>query len=135
MRRSAVLIAYLTLDEVNQDLAEQLAEGCGITLHLLTFQETPLGEAFDAVVFDWDSLPASDRTRIQAELLAGPLPCPVAVHRYNVAEGLAAELGQNGVVVHRCLGPGVFAQLRQAAEQPRACRPPLEDAVLQPRVP
>src|SRR5262249_18156562 len=55
-RRTAVLIAYLTTDEVNLDLADRLATECGATLYPLSFQDGPPSGAFDAVLYDWDYL-------------------------------------------------------------------------------
>jgi hypothetical protein len=51
------LIAYLTTDEVNLDLADRLATECGAILYPLSFRDGPPNGAFEAVLCDWDSLP------------------------------------------------------------------------------
>jgi hypothetical protein len=112
-----MLIAYLSTDEVNQDLALRLCEDGGAMLYLLTFQEIPVNGSFDAVVYDWDYLPAELRPDTQAHLLTGPLAYPVAVHGYNLDEGLIDALRRNGVAVHRRLEADVFASLQRAAER------------------
>jgi hypothetical protein len=118
-----VLIAYLTTDEVNQDLAQNLAESCGTTLYLLTFQETPLDGTFDAVLYDWDYLPRHQRRRIQDQLLRADLPCPVAVHGYTLGEGQRKAFHLHDVAAHRRLEPGIFMRLRRVAQQAAASRP------------
>src|SRR5262249_60041731 len=57
-RRSAMLIAYFTTDEVNEWAAERLAAECGLTLCPMFLKGEPAGEGFDAMIFDWDFLPA-----------------------------------------------------------------------------
>jgi hypothetical protein len=118
-----VLIAYLTLDEVNADLALRLAAEVGTALCALVPREALPGVPFDALLYDWDSLPAERREGVLAELLGNPLPCPVAVHGYNLDEGLGEELSQKGVAVYRQLGPEVFGQPQPPRKQslrPRA---------------
>ncbi len=115
-----MLIAYLTADEVNQDLAARLAEACGMSLYLLTFQETPLEAPFDAVLYDWDYLPAAHRERIQADLLAAPPPCPVAAHGYDLDERQASALRQHGVDVRRRLNHELLLHLGRAACRAKA---------------
>jgi hypothetical protein len=117
-----VLIAYLTLDEVNADLALRLAAEGGTALCALVPREALPGVPFDALLYDWDSLPAERRDGVLAELLGGPLPCPVAVHGYNLDEGLGEELSQKGVAVYRQLGPEVFVQLQPPRKQPLRTR-------------
>ncbi len=115
-----MLIAYLTTDEVNQDLAARLAEACGMSLYLLTFQETPLEAPFDAVLYDWDYLPAPHIQRIQADVLAAPLPCPVAAHGYNLDERQASALRHHGVSVHRRLNHELLLHLGHGACRAKA---------------
>jgi hypothetical protein len=46
--------AYLTSDEVNQDLALQIAAGCATKLCVMWPKEQGLDEDFDAVIYDLD---------------------------------------------------------------------------------
>src|SRR5207248_3247890 len=70
----------------------------------------------DALLYDWDYLPAERRQAVLAELLDRPLPCPVAVHGYNLDDDLGETLSQKGVTVSRYLEPELFVQLRSAAD-------------------
>src|SRR5438128_1522844 len=69
-RRSAMLVAYLTVDEVNQEMAASLAERCNLTLHPLSLRDWPRDGHFDAVVYDLDSFPARQRDEVLAQLLS-----------------------------------------------------------------
>jgi hypothetical protein len=114
-----MLVAYLTTDEVNLDLARRLAEACGATLYPLAFWESSLDGQLDAALYDWDFLPPSNRQEVLNGLHSGPLPCPVALHGYCLEEGQEEALHRRGIAVHRRLEPEVFQVLRQAASQPR----------------
>lgn len=109
-----MLLAYLTTDEVNGDLAVRMAEAHGITLYSLSFQEKPLDGQFDAVVYDWDHLPVEHRQEILLHLLWSPVPCPVGLHSYNLDDEQAEALRQNGVTVFFRLDPALFLVLNQA---------------------
>jgi hypothetical protein len=114
-----MLIAYLTIDEVNQHSALLMAEECGETVCLLTPNDLPADEDFDAIVYDWDYLPAQQREAILAGLLASRPSRPVAVHSYNLAVDCADALRRQGVAVHRVLQPELF-QLLAVQKQPSA---------------
>jgi hypothetical protein len=114
-----MLIAYLTTDEVNQDLAMRMAEECGTTLALLSLRDGPPDGRFAAVLYDLDFLPPLQRQEVLGELLAGPSSHPVAVHSYNLEEDQVKALAENQVLVHRHLEPEVFQILCQAAGQAR----------------
>jgi hypothetical protein len=123
-----MLIAYLTTDEVNQHLAVNLAEECGETVCLVMPSDPPPDEDFDAVVYDWDYLPAPRQQVILAELLAGRPSRPVAVHSYNLEEDCAKALRRQGVAVYRVLEPEVFQLLALQAQLP--ANPPCVDGEL-----
>jgi hypothetical protein len=114
-----MLIAYLTTDEVNQDLALQLAAGCDAVLCPLSPGDMPWNGLFDAMIYDPDYLPPARWREVLAELLAEPSPGPVAVHGYNLDEREARALRQHGVLVHRRLEPELFRALRQMAGRSR----------------
>jgi hypothetical protein len=103
-----MLIAYLSIDEVNQDLAARLCEAGGTRLEVVEPRDPPPDRRFDGVVYDLDCLAPEDRRRLVGELSAAPPPWPVAVHGYHLEDGQAAALRRNGVAIHRQLGRPVF---------------------------
>jgi len=108
-----MLFAYLSLDEVNQDLAQRLVAAVGGTLDVLSFRDAAPNGQFDAVVYDLDSLPVDRRHAIVANLQAGPVSGPVAVHSYNLRGRQARALRGQGVLVSKRLRPALFAVLTQ----------------------
>jgi hypothetical protein len=121
-----MLFAYLTLDEVCQDLAQRLAGAHGVELDVLSFRDAAPNGQFDAVLHDLDSLPADRREAILSDLLAGPAPGPVAVHSYNLRGSQIKALRTRGVLVTRRLNPQVFVLLRRAVENRARARPGLD---------
>ncbi len=107
-----MLVAYLTVDEVNQDMAVRLASRCNVTVHPVSFRELPLKKMFDALVYDLDSFPDSEREEILTKLLNSLALYPVAVHSYCLAGRQAQRLRQNGVVVRRRLTEATFLGLK-----------------------
>jgi hypothetical protein len=105
-------VAYLTTDEVNEQLAQQMAVACGVTLCPLAPKDAPPDGECDAVLYDWDYLPIEWQREVMAELLSSPLPHPVALHGYNLEDGQVEVLRRNAVVVYRRLQPRVFRSLR-----------------------
>jgi hypothetical protein len=115
-----MILAYLSHDEVNQLWARQLADAQGIEMYPLFLKETATASPFDAVVHDLDSLPPADRQAVLKDLLAGPLPCPAAVHSYGLEEAEVEALRARGVVVHCHLEEAMSALLAVAARQATA---------------
>jgi hypothetical protein len=95
-----VLIAYLTTDEVNQDLATQMANDCGAALVVLTPKDPLPDGQFDAAIYDLDYAPAALRDEILERLTSGPNPFPIAVHGSDrlcqSPRGVAAERAYTG---------------------------------------
>ena len=116
-----MILAYVTTDEVNEGLALQIADECHINMRPLSSGDELAGGRFDAVLFDWDSLPLERRQQVPLDSLAGLSSCPVAVHGTEVAEEEAEALHEDGVAVFRRLEPKVFKSLRQLAK--RSARP------------
>jgi hypothetical protein len=112
-----MLIAYFTTDEVNEWVAERLAAECGLTLCPMFLKDEPAEEGFDAMLFDWDFLPALWRDEALTMLTTRPLDCPVAVHSYHLSEKQVEALRANGVQVRRRLQPTLFQELRRAVVQ------------------
>jgi hypothetical protein len=103
---------YLTTDEVDESLALELAQGCGVTLYPAGPRDTLAGR-FDAVLCDWDSWPPARRGVLTA-FLVGPPACPVAVHGHNWLDGQVEALRSCGIAVHDHLEGEVFRLLRRA---------------------
>jgi hypothetical protein len=110
-----MLFAYLTLDEVNQNLAERLAADAGVGLEVLSFRDAAPAGQFDAVLYDLDFLPDDRRQQLLADLSAGRRVEPVAVHGYCLTGRQARALRRRGVLVARKLRPELFARLRTVA--------------------
>jgi hypothetical protein len=115
-------IGYWTTDEVNEHLAHELATECGDRLCPLTPKDWPADGKYDAVLYDWDHLPAELQQEVMKGLLHGPLPHAVAVHGYNLGDGRAGALRWHTVAVYRRLQPRVFRYLRRAARTVQAAR-------------
>ena len=114
-----MLVVYFTPDDVNEELAMQFAAACGLTVRCIPFGSSRLTGEFEAVVYDWDYLPLPWRPDILATLLWNPLPCPVALHGYHLAEEEIEALRANGVQVHHCLQLNVFRGLCPASKPNR----------------
>jgi hypothetical protein len=113
-------IAYLTTDEVNQDLATQMAAECGVTLVPVTPQAPSPDGQFDAVVYDLDYLPPDQRQQILTDLSSHPVGRRVAVHSYRLADEQTETLCDNGVLVYRRLEPELFLLLQLLADEVRS---------------
>jgi hypothetical protein len=130
-------IAYLSTDEVNLHLAEEMAAACGLTLYPLAPKDPPPDETFDAVLCDGDSWLIRQHPEILAQLLAGCRPCVAAIHGYNLTDGQAECLRLHAVAVYRRLRPRLFRLLQRAARTVRAAKalggkPPSRQATSQP---
>src|SRR3954467_11650758 len=109
--------AYLTLDEMNQDLAARLADAAGVELDVLSFHAPAPDGPFDAVLYDLDYLPDDRRAALLATPAAGCRGKPVAVHGYHPSAGAGRALRRQGVLVARHLDAELFVRLRLAARQ------------------
>jgi hypothetical protein len=108
-------LAYLTLDEVNLELARRLAARACLRLDELTFRDGDRTGPRDGVLYDLDTLPEDYRGRLLAALAAGGRDGPVGVHGYALAPRQARALRRRGVVVARRLSRVLFARLRERA--------------------
>jgi hypothetical protein len=106
-----MLIAYVTTDLVNEQLALQMAEESGQTVCPLSPCDGRPDEDFDAVVYDWDYLPRQLQQTVLAELLAGAAPWPAALHGYNVEPGHLKALRKQNVAIYRKLRPEIFRRM------------------------
>ncbi len=116
-------IAYLTTDEVNHDLAQRIADACGATLEVPALAEPILEDAYDAVLVDWDYLPAEQRRPILAALRAGRWHCRTALHGYHLEDEVRDILGRRGVAIHRRLEPKWLARWLRRLGRPAGGKP------------
>jgi hypothetical protein len=115
-----MLYAYLTHDEVNQDLAERLAARAGVELEVLWCRDPAPAGQFDAVLYDLDCLPPDRRQALLTDLQAGQPIHAIAVHSYHLSIRQARALQRHGVIVTRRLQPLVFARLQAAVAGPQS---------------
>jgi hypothetical protein len=106
-----VLIAYLTTDAVNQDLAQRLAAAHAAEVLLPRLGEPLSADSVDAIAYDLDFLPREQRRGVLSVLSAGRAPYPVAVHSYCLEAGQRRALRKTGVLVTRRLGRRMFEKL------------------------
>ena len=107
-------IAYLTTDEVNQELALRWAAGQEAQLEVIWPRDEPPDGRFDAVIYDLDCLPPPLRQQLLTDLAGGGALWPAAVHSYALeGEQIKALLGR-GVIVRRRLKATLFRRLSAA---------------------
>jgi hypothetical protein len=106
-------VAYLTTDEVNRDLALNLAEAFGMTLEPLTPRDRPPDGLVDVVLYDVDFLPPAHRREVLAALAAGASPGAAAVHSYSLSKSQARALRRQQVAVSKHLDARLFRKLRR----------------------
>lgn len=109
--------AYITIDEVNQDLARRWAEALGAILQVLTPAEGFPDTCYDAVLVDLDSLPADYRQQMLRDLLSEPADRPVAVHSYSLTDEEIQDLKNHGVAVTRRLERRVIRRAMKAFQR------------------
>ena len=112
-------IAYLTVDEVNSDLAQRWgAEFQCEIVPLSPCDPLPNGE-YDATIYDLDYLAPSVIHRVLTNLLTESLPSPAVVHSYNLRTRQANDLQARGVFVRHRLERGILALLRREVRRLR----------------
>jgi hypothetical protein len=117
-------IAYVTTDEVNQDLALRTAAACGACLEAFSAPDALPCGVYDAVVYDWDFLPAVSRGKVVAGLAKDPAPPVVAVHSYGLQGQEAQALRRHGVLIVRRLRGSLFRKLRRQVARAQQSRRP-----------
>jgi hypothetical protein len=112
-------VAYISTNELNHDLAVQLGDECGITVFPTRSVDARHHGAFDALLYDWDSLsPLRHEETFVAALAA--TECPVAVHGYGLDREEAETLHQDGIAVFGRLDARIFTRLRGSVRHVRA---------------
>lgn len=112
-------IAYLTLDDVHEVVAAQMAAEYDIELRTWWPKDGPPDGACSAQLYDLDYWPLPERRQVLSDLLAGRLPGPVGVHGYNLDDEQMEALAKRGVIVGRYLEPELLARLYLAALEGR----------------
>ena len=112
-------IAYVTSDEVNLDWAQRWASTCGCEVIAMSPSDSPNGDC-DATIYDLDFLLPTYGDEVLSVLLSRPLPCPAAVHSYNLRRHQASKLRARGLVVRRRLERELFISLRREVSRIRA---------------
>jgi hypothetical protein len=113
-------IAYVNIDEVNQELAVRMAAKCGAIICGLAPWDSPPDGQFDAVLYNLDQLPRQRRAALLDELLRDSSRRPVAVHGFDLTEEQVEVLTRRGVTAARRLHIGLLRNLFRAARDSRA---------------
>ena len=117
-------IAYVSTDEVNQDLAERIAakHGVGVCKRLPTDRKPD--DQCDAVLYNLDDIPPAERSALIEGFRSGKLDHPTAVHGYDITDEEARTLSRNGVSAARRLRSDLLCILFTAACRNRETVPP-----------
>jgi hypothetical protein len=121
-----MLIAYISADEVNRDLAARMGANYGAEIQLFSPRDSAPDGRFDGVLYDLESVTRVQRELIVAQLLEHPSSRPVAVHFYDV-DGNAEQLREQGVIFNRQLKPSLVRTLCRSAASNVSTRPRLEN--------
>jgi hypothetical protein len=113
-------IAYVTIDEVNQDLAVRMADRFGADVSGVVPKDPPPDGRFDAVLYDLDAMSPTLRRQFVAVLRSSRPSRPVGVHGYNLEDDEANALRMRGVYVSGSLEPALIQDLCRAVEADRA---------------
>jgi hypothetical protein len=108
-------IAYVSLDEVNEDRARRMTRRKGLWLEAFWPTETIERQRFPVVIYDLDYLPMEHRQRVLEGLMAREESGVVAVHGYDLTRGQASTLRENGIVVSRRFGARFLSRVFQRA--------------------
>ncbi len=111
-------IGFYSIDEVNQSIAHQLAERCGVRLQCLSPKDPPPNGQYAAVVYDLDAFSLPHRHQILTSLLSETSDAVVACHSYDLKSEEITALRRCGVVVTRRLGQCLFRKLLAILTEP-----------------
>src|SRR5262245_44517740 len=121
-------IAYVTIDEVNQDTAAAMAEPYGAAVSVFRPENLSTPDRYDAVLYDLDHVPPREWPSLLEGLRSGPPVCPKAVHGYGLTEEQAQALRLRGVAVAQRLNRDLIGTLCRSALRDLTAVPP-DDAV------
>jgi hypothetical protein len=102
-------LAYLTTDEVNEEIALRMA--AMYDANLVPLDPRDKDTEYDAVLYDFDFLPAESRRKVLSDLLSAASKRPAALHSFNLDDRLRHDLQCKGVDVFSKLGPECLRKL------------------------
>jgi hypothetical protein len=105
------MISYLTHDEVNAQLAEQLARQLGSNLTVLSLKDVDRFISTDLLLIDLDHLPPECRSHLFDLVGKGGRHRGLSVHSYRLSRAEVRTLRAGGVAVARRL-TGAFLSSR-----------------------
>jgi hypothetical protein len=106
-------LGYLTTHAVNADSAAELAAMHGVDLEIVEPRDLlRLQRERAELIVDWESMPDDYR----AKLLNGTELKIVAIHGYNVDEGIGGFLAWPGIICSRRLDHHLFRAVAGEAE-------------------
>jgi hypothetical protein len=111
-------IGFVSIDEVNRNLAQQMVPP-EMQLECCTTGDT--AAKIDAWVYDLDQLPAGLRNSILLSLSSVVPQQPVIVLSYALPNQISASLFRNGVRIDRRLEPRVFEELKAEMLRRNGC--------------
>jgi hypothetical protein len=109
-------IAYLSVDDVNHSLAQQIADAHGVPLVHVFAPDVAPKYTCPVRLHDLDHFSSLQSEAILDRLRAGRHAATAAVHSYNLAETEIGALRENGVIVARGLDRALFRRLRDACQ-------------------
>jgi hypothetical protein len=112
--------AYLTLDEVNQDLAQAIAAEHAVDLEVHARHDAIKGREYDAVCCDLDSFPAEEREAYLMALAEDLKNQPIALHSYNLGGRQLRLLHRIGLLSTKSLRSELFGRLLAAIQRKRS---------------
>ena len=110
-------IGHFTLDEVNENLAKELAARFHVQLERLSFCDELAVGSCDALLYEVDFLASGDRERLFARLIKRSGDAPVAVHGFHLCSRETRSLRAGGIAVFRRLETKVFRRLVGAVRE------------------
>ncbi len=117
-------IAYVSTDEVNQDLAARVAAEFGAVISARLPNDPPPDGLFDAVLYNLDDVPRDERSALLEGFRSGKPVHPTAVHGYDISDEQLRTLNRRGVAAARRLHRDLVRSLFAAARQSRETVPP-----------
>jgi hypothetical protein len=112
-----MLVAYVSIDEVHQDVAFQLAKQEGVALHPQQDSGLVTDRGSDAIIYDLDFLPLESRHQILAKLEGRRSSIPVAVHGFNLDVNHKRSMRRNGVVCSPRLDAHLFRLIKRRSRE------------------
>ncbi len=104
-------IAYVSIDEVNQDLAARIAAEFGAVVCRVAPKDPAPDGLFDAVLYNMDDVPRGQRSALVERLRREEPGRPTAVHGYGITDEQARSLRLAGVAAAHRLDTGLFHAL------------------------